>query len=144
MYFGPEHYLSKDNTGGRLMAHARLLLKLARRFEAIAPAPFRHGARIANYKAGKIVIHTESGAIATKIRQMSQRLCDDLSSGGIECTSLEVKVHPRESLWQSGTATRKPLSAKACGSLRSTTENLPKGALKEALEALLERAAKEE
>ena len=144
MYKGPEQYLDSDAAAGRVMAHARLLLKLSRYFEAIAPAGLRHSAHVANYKSGKIVIHADNGAVATKIRQMSQRLCDELSKRGAECTGIEVKVQPRQIPFQSTTSTPKPLSAKACGVLRSTTEKLPKGPLREALDRLLARAAKEE
>ena len=139
-----EHYLDNDAAAGKVMAHARLLLKLARRFEAIAPAGLARVAHVANYKSGKIVIHADNGAVATKIRQMSQRLCDELSKRGAECTGIEVKVQPRQIPFQSTTSTPKPLSAKACGVLRSTTEKLPKGPLREALDRLLARAAKEE
>ncbi len=144
MYQGPEHYLDKDAAAGRVMAHARLLLKLSRRFEAIAPTSFRHTAHVANYKSGKIIIHTDNGAVASKIRQMSQRLCDELSKGGAQCTGMEVKVQPREIPYQSTTSTQKPLSATVCGVLRSTAESLPKGALREALDALLKSSARRE
>jgi hypothetical protein len=120
------------------------LLKLSRHFEAIAPVGLRHAAHVANYKSGKIVIHADNGAVATKIRQMSQRFCDELSKRGAECTGIEVKVQPREIALQSTTSTQKPLSARACGVLRSTSENLPKGPLRDALDRLLQRAAKAE
>lgn len=144
MYNGPEHYLDSDAAAGRFMAHARLLLKLSRRFEAIAPSAFRHAARVANYKSGKVVIHTDNGAVASKIRQMSQRLCSELSKGGAQCNEMEVKVQPREILSQSTTSTQKPISAKACGALRSASANLPQGPLRAALDRLVERAAKAE
>ena len=140
---GLEHYLDNDAAAGRVMAHARLLLKLAQRFEAIAPGGLGRVAHVANYKLGKIVIHADNGAVATKIRQMSQRLCDELSIGGPECNGIEVYVQPREIPCQSTSSTSKPLSGRACGALRSTSENLPKGALREALESLLERVARE-
>ena len=126
------------------MAHARLLLKLSRRFEATAPAGFRHSAHVANYKSGKIIIHTDNGAVASKIRQMSQRLCSEFSKGGAECNGIEVKVQPRQIPYQSTSSTQKPLSAVACGVLRSTAEKLPKGPLQEALANLLASAAKQE
>lgn len=141
MYKGPEQYLDSDATAGRLMAHARLLLKLSRRFEAIAPTGFRHSARVANYKSGKLVIHADNGAVAAKLRQMSQRLCNELSKGGTECNDIEVKVQPHQIPYQSTSSTQKPISVKACGVLRSTTEKLPKGPLKDALDRLLARAA---
>ncbi len=144
MYKGPEQFLDSDAAAGKVMAHARLLLKLSRRFEAIAPAGFRSSAHVANYKSGKIVIHADNGAVAAKIRQMSQRLCSELSKGGAECNVIEVKVQPRQIPYQSTSSTLKPLSAVACGVLRSTAETMPKGPLQEALANLLARAAKRE
>lgn len=144
MYKGPEQYLNSDATTSRIMAHARLLQKLSRRFEAVAPAGLRHAARVANYKSGTIVIHTDNGAVAAKIRQMSQRLCNELSKGGAECSALEVKVQPRQIPYQSTSSTLKPLSGKAFGLLESTADNLPEGPLRKALKNLLERAARAE
>lgn len=142
MYNGPEYYLDSDASAGRIMAHARLLLKLSRRFEAIAPAGFRHAARVANFKSGKVVIHTDNGAVASKLRQMSQRLCSELSKGGTQCIDLEVKVQPREILYQSIASTPKPISEQACTALQTASEKLPEGPLRAALKHLLERAAK--
>lgn len=144
MYNGPEHYLDCDAAAGRIMAHARLLLKLSRCFEAIAPNAFRHTARVANYKSGKIIIHTDNGAVASKIRQMSQRLCSELSKGGTQCTDMEVKVQPRETLYQSTSSTPKLISNNACETLRTTSEKLPEGPLREALARLIEAGIKRE
>jgi hypothetical protein len=144
MYKGPEHYLDKDAAAGRVMAHARLLLKLTRRFEAIAPAGLRYAAHVANYKSGRIIIHADNGAVAAKIRQMSQRLSDELSKGGAECIGIEVKVQPRQIPYQSTSSTQKPLSDKACGALQSAADSLPKGPLRDALDNLLKRAARVE
>lgn len=144
MYKEPEQFLNSDPATSRVMAHARLLLKLSRRFEAIAPAGLRHSAHVANFKSGKIVIHANNGAVASKIRQMSQRLCRELSQGGAECTAMEVKVQPLQIPCQSMGSTQKPLSGKAFGILRSTAKNLPAGPLRTALDALLKNAAREE
>lgn len=141
MYNGPEHYLDKDAAAGRVMAHARLLLKLSRRFEAVAPAGLRHSAHVANYKLGTVIIHADNGAVAAKIRQLSQRLSDELSKGGTECNGIEVKVQPRQIPSQSTSSTQKPLSGKAIGVLRSATDSLPQGPLRDALDKLLKRAA---
>jgi hypothetical protein len=140
MVHGPEHYLDKDAAAGRVMAHARLLLKLTRRFESIAPSGLRYSARVANFKSGKIVIHAENGAVAAKLRQMSGRLCDELSKGGPQCSAVEVKVQPRQTLFQSSTSTPKPLSKHALGALQSTCESLPAGPLRDALSRLIDRS----
>ena len=144
MHYAAEHFLDKDATAGRVMAHARLLLKLTRRFETVAPAPLRNAARIANFKSGKVIIHADNGAVAAKIRQLGRRLCDDLSTGGAECNDIEVKVQPRQSLFQSKASTEKPLSGSAIKALSATRESLPEGALRKALALLIERAAKAE
>jgi hypothetical protein len=142
MYKGPEQYLDSDAAASRVMTHARLLLKLSRYFEATAPAGLRHSAHVANYKSGIIIIHADNGAVATKIRQMSQRLSDELSRRGAQCTGIEVKVQPRQIPYQSTTSTQKPISEAACAALRCTTENMKKGPLRDALDQLLKRAAK--
>lgn len=137
-------FLDDPQSAAMVMAHGRLLLKLSRRFEAIAPAGLARAARVANYKSGKIVIHAENGAVATKIRQMSQRLCSELSKGGPECNVMEVKVQPRHFPSQSISSTPKPLSGKACKTIEATASSLPRGRLRDALEHLLDRAAKQE
>lgn len=139
-----ESYLEDDAAAGRLMAHARLLLALSRRFEAAAPAGLASAARVANFKSGMVVIHADNGAVAAKIRQMSQRLGNELSKDGVECSGIEVKVQPRQIPSQSTGSHQKPLSGKAFGTLRSTMETLPEGPLREALGTLLERAVRQE
>jgi len=126
------------------MQHARIVLKLSRRFESIVPSGLRHTAHVANYKSGKVVIHTDNGAVAAKIRQMSQRLCVELSKGGMECNVMDVKVQPKEKTYQSSTSTTKPLSPAACKALGERMLALPTGPLRNALEHLLERSFKQE
>ena len=142
MYKGPEHYLNSDAAASRVMTHARLILKLSRHFEAVAPTGLRHSAHVANYESGIIIIHADNGAVATKIRQMSQRLCNELSKKGAQCSGIEVKVQPQQTLYQSTTSTPKSLSKKAVESLRSTTQKMKKGPLQDALNQLLNSAAK--
>jgi len=144
MHRSLETFLASDTSTARLMAHARLLRKLSRRFTAIVPAGLGHGAHVANYKSGMVVIYTENGAIAAKLRQMSQRLCNELSKGGLECNGIEVKVQPRQTPFQSTTSTLKPISRQASATLSDTAQSLPPGPLRNALEHLLERACKGE
>lgn len=126
------------------MAHARLLLALARRFESALPPGLGSAARIANFKSGKVVIHADNGAVAARIRQMSQRICDELSKGSVECNGIEVKVQPRQIPSQSRISTLKPLTGQACGALRSAAGKMPEGPLRAALEELLKRAVRQE
>ncbi len=136
----PEEFLAAAEGAGRVMAHACLILKLARRLERTLPDALGAVARVANYKSGRIVIHAENGAVAAKIRQMSQRLCSELSVEGVECSGIDVKVQPRQIPWQSRGSTQKPLSSAARGSLAATAAEMPAGPLRDALHALLKRS----
>lgn len=144
MYKAPAHYLDADAAVGRVMAHARLLMKLSSRFDELAPGPLRHAAHVANYKSGKLVIHAENGAVAAKLRQMSRRLCGELSLEGVECNDIEVKVQPRQSSYRSTTSTIKPISGRAADSLRMAAEAMPPGRLRQALDTLLQRSIRSE
>ena len=136
----PEDFLDTAEGAGKVMAHARLLLKLTRRLRNALPEPLDSAAQVANFKSGRIVIHAENGAVAAKIRQMSQRLCSELSVEGLECNGIEVKVQPRQIPWQSRASQRNPLSGGAVGSLRAIATTLPPGPLRAALETLLARS----
>ncbi|MCL2523486.1 MAG: DUF721 domain-containing protein [Betaproteobacteria bacterium] len=143
MYQGPEQYLDSDANTSRLMAHARLLLKLSQRFAALVPAGLRHAAHVANYKSGTLIIHAENGAVAAKLRQMSLRLCDDLSSSKFKCSDMVVKVQPRQLPARPASVPPKSLSAQAVASLETVYGDLPAGSLKDALAALLGRVRSE-
>jgi hypothetical protein len=133
-----EHYLDSADGASRILAHGRLLLKLSRRYEAVAPAGLAHVSRVANFKLGKLVIHADNGAVAAKLRQMGTSLCRLLSTEGVECRVVEIKVQPREIPYRSSPSKPNPLSANAGSTLRRTAENLPEGSpLRAALDKLL-------
>ncbi|MGE5385917.1 MAG: DciA family protein [Betaproteobacteria bacterium] len=133
-----ERYLDSAEGAAKTMAHARLLLKLSRRYEAVAPAGLAHVSRVANFKLGNLVIHADNGAVAAKLRQMSTSLCRLLSKEGVECSVMEVKVQPREIPYQSSISKPEPLSPNAGRILRDTAERLPGASpLRAALDKLL-------
>lgn len=122
------------------MAHARVVLKLAKRFEMLAPAMLSQHARVVNYRSGIVVIHAENGAVAVKLRQISRRLCSELSKEGCECSDMEVKVQPRSDERPASCATLKPISSRGAASLQATRDSLPEGTLRQALDRLLASA----
>ena len=140
----PEKLLERSDQTAQILAHARLLMRLERRFAAAVPPGLAEHARVVNYRSGVIVIHAENGAVAAKIRQMSQRLCADLSTGSLACSALEVRVKPPQPLPAGPGATVKPLSGATLATLRETAEHLPQGPLREALDRLMERSAKKD
>lgn len=139
-----EHYLEASDGAGKLMAHARQLVKLARIYREIAPPHLYQASTLANFKLGIIIIHAHSGAIATKLRQLAPTLADGFSRKGVECTGVLVKVQAPDNPEQSAQATQKPLSRSACGSLEHLRDALPDDPLRQAIEQLLARSAKTE
>jgi len=130
-----------SSDSARLMAHARILLKLSRQYEKFVPAGLGRLSRVANYKSGKIVIHADNGAVAAKLRQMSAGLCQRFCSEGMQCSGMEIKVQPRENPYQSTPSHLKPLSAKSGASLRETAAAMPADSpLRAALQHLLDQA----
>ncbi|WP_415036515.1 DciA family protein [Azonexus sp.] len=144
MYQAPEHFLSTDAAASRLLRQAKLIGELSRRFSTVAPSALAASARVANFRAGKVVILAENGAVAVKLRQMGQRLCTALSYEGAECNEIEIKVQPQQTPFRSMSSTIKPISQRSLAQLESATTALPEGALRRALETLLKRCARAE
>ena len=142
MYASLENFLEAADGAGRVLAHAKLLVKLARVYQELTPAHLTQASKLANYKSGTIVIHAVSGAVAAKLRQMAPTLAAGFSKRGIECNGVQVKVQAREFGAQSRTSTLKPLSSASSHSLASLRDTLPPSPLRDALNTLLTRSAR--
>ena len=142
MYASLENFLEAADGAGKVLAHAKLLVKLARIYQELAPVHLSQASKLANYKSGTIVIHAVSGAVAAKLRQMAPTLAAGFSKRGIECNGVQVKVQAREFGAQSRTSTLKPLSSASSHSLASLRDTLPPSPLRDALNTLLTRSAR--
>lgn len=142
-----QHYLELDDGEGpgKILAHAKVLIRVGAIYREIAPAHLVESSRVANYKSGVVVIHADSGAVASKLRQMTRTLLEQFLMQGVECGGVQIKVQSR-----SGPRTtvrspvQKPLGARTCRELAALGGSLPVSPLRTALEALLARAAKAE
>lgn len=139
-----ETYLEAADGAANVLAHARLLTRLARLFKEIAPPHLGEASRLVNYKSGTVVIHAESGAVATKLRQLAPTLVAGFCKRGVECSGVQIKVQARETSEQSRTSPPKPLTARAAGEIESLRDLLPESPLRAALQTFLERAARAE
>ncbi|MBK7423051.1 MAG: DUF721 domain-containing protein [Propionivibrio sp.] len=139
-----ENYLEAADGAGKVMAHARLLIKLTHLYQEIAPTHLGQASRLANYKSGIIVIHAVSGAVAAKLRQMAPTLAEGFSKRGVECNGVQVKVQARKISTQSRASTQKPLSSRTSRTLEGLRDSLPDSPLRAALETLLTHSAKQE
>ena len=139
-----ENFLEAADGAGKVLAHAKLLIKLAQMYQELAPTHLSQASSLANYKSGMIVIHAVSGAVAAKLRQMAPTLADGFSKRGIECNGVQVKVQARESDAQSRTSTQKPLTSRTSHALESLRDSLPASPLRESLNSLLARSTRTE
>lgn len=135
-----ENYLEASEGAGSVLAHARLLMKLAHFYQEMAPTHLGQASCVANYKSGIIVILAVSGAVAAKLRQLAPTLANEFSKRGFECSEVQVKVQAHEIKSQSRASTQKPLSHQTGEILAGLAGTLPDSPLRAALETLLTRA----
>jgi hypothetical protein len=139
-----ESYLETSDGAGKVLAHARLLIKLTRIYQEIAPGHLGQASSLANYKSGVIVIHAVTGAVAAKLRQLGPTLADGFSKKGVECNGVQIKVQARNYDVKSSTSTKKPLSLRTGRTLENLRDSLPASPLRAALATLLSRSARTE
>ncbi|MBI2308747.1 MAG: DUF721 domain-containing protein [Rhodocyclales bacterium] len=137
------NYLSDSDGAGRLMAHVALLRKLARIYANTAPEHLGQASRVANYKSGTVVIHADNGAVAVKLRQMAPTLAREFSNRGVECSGVQVKVQALEISGHSKPAVHRPLSSRTGDELAALAGGMRASPLRDAIETLLRRAARE-
>ncbi|QKS27704.1 MAG: hypothetical protein FAZ92_00690 [Accumulibacter sp.] len=138
-------FLAAPDGAAKVMAHAQLLLRLDEIFRRVAPAHLVPASAVANFKSGILVIHAHNGAVAAKLRQIAPTLANELTQRGIECRGLQIRVHAV----QARTPARhpqpsRPLTAGSCERLAALRESLPASPLRQAVERLLARSARQE
>ena len=137
----PEQLLERSDESARLLAHARLLMRLNALFAAVAPSTMAKEAKVVNYRRGIVTLHAPNGAIASKLRQLTPRLAEKISQNCIECNQIAIKVQPTPMQTISPPATRKPLTRKSADTINACARALPEGSLlAAALQTLLERS----
>ncbi|MEF8701013.1 MAG: DciA family protein [Candidatus Accumulibacter sp. UW26] len=139
-----QKYLDTAEGADKVMAHARQLVRLAGIYREIAPQPLAEASRVANYKSAVLVIQADNGAVAAKLRQMAPTLVRELLRRGLECTGVQVKVQARPGEKPTRVPEPRPLSAKASQEIAALSASLPASPLREALENLLARSARQE
>lgn len=90
-----QEHLNSGDSLARLAAHAQRLLQFQHALEAALPEALRPHVRVANFRLGKLFIHTSNGAVAAKVRQLGPRLASELSSEAAKVTQIEVRVQAR-------------------------------------------------
>ncbi|MBP9803726.1 MAG: DUF721 domain-containing protein [Candidatus Accumulibacter sp.] len=137
-------YLEAAEGAGKVLAHARLLVRLAAVYQEIVPSHLGQASSVANYKSRVVVIHASNGAVATKLRQMAPTLLATFTQRGFECSGVQVRVHARLDPEAARVPAQKPLSVRTTQELAALSDSLPLSPLRTALENLLARSAKQE
>ncbi|GHT90113.1 hypothetical protein FACS1894185_0280 [Betaproteobacteria bacterium] len=136
-----ENLFAKSELAARLIPHALMIGRLGETFAKTAPRSLAQQARVVNYRLNTVVIHANNGAIAAKLRQISQRLKNAFIAMGLQCNEVEVKVQPIETLEQNVTTHAKSISSASAQKILACAAAMPPDSrLAASLRELLERA----
>lgn len=136
-----EDCLLADTGMARLSSHASRLVRLQATLLSGLPPSLARGARVANLKSGKLVIHADNGAVAAKLRQLTPRLTELIRETAPEITGLEIRVQGRAgNPAPAGRRDTTGIGDSAKRGLTSLESRLPQGSrLRLALAKLVER-----
>ncbi|HVY07416.1 MAG TPA: DciA family protein [Burkholderiales bacterium] len=116
----------------QLEQHARLQADLA----AILPANLTASAAI--IKDGELILQTDNGAVASKLRQIAPRVLAKLRQRGYEVTGMRLQVQARN---RDNSLPQKQISLNQAGrtAVEAIAARLPASSLKTALQRLARR-----
>lgn len=138
-----ENYLQSADGAGKVLAHAKLLIKLARCYQELAPTHLAQASRLVNYTPGTVIIHADNNAVAAKLRQLAGTLAEGFSRNGWQCNEIQVKVQVHDNPEQLRKVTPRNLNSEAITELERLYDSLPDSPLREAVDNLIKRAARE-
>ncbi|MDD3381460.1 MAG: DciA family protein [Rugosibacter sp.] len=134
-----QEHLTATEGLARLAAHAERLMAFDRSLKTVLPATLASHARVANFKLGKLFIHTDNSAVAAKVRQLGPRIALALSASTVKVAEVGVSVHPLSVALTSLAHQRPSMPGnKQTEGLALLAQSLPENsALKRAVERLL-------
>lgn len=145
-------------SGADVLAHltqqAARLMRLQSVFEAGVPVTLARYSRVANYKAGRVVILADNGSVALKLKQLARTLELNFSAICPEITEIDIRVQVggvganttlfRQKASELSAAAARGLSADTATELADLATHLPANSpLKSALNRLLTRTRRE-
>lgn len=118
-------FIQSSETLAHLQAHASRLLRLQRAYEEIAPPQLARSSRIANFKAGVVLIHAANGAAAAKLNQLIPRFVDAFVNEGFDLTGIEVRLQVSALQQNAPTRRPRPVTARSREALGRLADTLP-------------------
>ena len=87
-----QRYIGQADPLARLRDHAERLLRLDSAVQRALPEHLRNSCHVANIRQDVLVIHTGSGAVAAKLRQLAPGILRALHGEGMLLSELRVRV----------------------------------------------------
>jgi hypothetical protein len=121
-----------------LLEHAKRVTDLQQIYRETAPSQLLDLSRVATVEGGRLVVVTDNGAAAAKLRQMTTRLVKNFVLRGQEITSIRIEVQVSDATPASEPAVpAAPVGPVALANLCELRESLPESNLKQALTNLI-------
>lgn len=126
-----------------LAQQARRLRDLQHLLFESTPVALARASRVANYKAGTLVVLADNAATAAKLRQLAPRLLLHLNKRGFEVTVLRVEVQVKaHKIKAEDDITKRSLPPDAIQDFARLSDALPQSPLKSAVARLVARRRK--
>ncbi|MDO8827052.1 DUF721 domain-containing protein [Methylophaga sp.] len=139
----PLHFATVCQSNQQLQQIAKRAQKLTQLnsiLQEILPSQFAGHCQLANLNDNKIIIHTESAAIASLLRFHSATICKTLSNQlAVKIDRVEVKVKPGHSAQKLPRSNTIDMSNNNAALIAQTAAGLDDGQLKTALHKLAKR-----
>jgi len=139
----PLHFATVCQTNQQLQEMAKRAQKLTQLnsiLQEILPSQFAGHCQLANMKDNKIIIHTESAAIASLLRFHSATICKTFSSQlNVRIERVEARVKPNHHSQPPARSNMTDMSDSNAALIDQTAAGLDDGQLKTALHKLAKR-----
>lgn len=136
------HYIDASPSLHNLTQQAQRLIALQSTLNALAPQPLAKFCSVASFENKVLVIYTDNGAIASKLKQQLPSLLAKFQQRGIEVTSIRVEVQAPPLHTNHHKIKEIALSQGGIESLERLADHLKDSPLKSALAAMLARHTK--
>ena len=133
------HYIDGSPALHNLTQQAERLIALQRTWHSLAPEALARYCSVASFENNILVIYTDNGAIASKLKQQLPTLLAKLQQRKIEVTLIRVEVQAQPLHTNHHKIKEIALSPGGIESLTRLADNLEDTPLKSALTAMLAR-----
>ena len=121
-----------------LLQQVQNLRVVQQAWDDVAPKPLAAASRVGAVRLQTLIIYTNNGAIAGKLRQLAPSLLEKIQKRGVEITAIRVDVQV-ETLPPGKKPKDLKVSHNALSSLEKLESSLEDSALKNALHTLIQR-----